>query len=242
MTAEEIRNKIKDLLKDKKKYLGDKDILDTRGEIFYSSYATLINSKVYIVGFNPSKEVKNPWTIKDELETEDKIKERENPNWSAYDADWTGRAKTFQERSKIFIDAMGIPYKKVFATNAFFETTDSSIEINNSHFEIYYPIHDLFISQIKPKVIICIGYGEPSSFSLLKNAFQKDKNKKTTEIETYNCPCCNCVKYKYFDVCDDKGNHKYRVFGILHFSWNNKENIQFAGKKIREYLDEYKNK
>ncbi|MBD64738.1 MAG: hypothetical protein CME62_06000 [Halobacteriovoraceae bacterium] len=195
-----------------------KNYLDLKGAVFYGANNTLKVNDLYIMGINPGGG--------DGTELVPNLKEDimafKNRNICAYtDENWCGgdfycpeKAGThkFQKRIKYLVNLFSHDINSVFGTNLIFRQTQ---DVNNLDFwkeaEAYWPVHDYFISLIRPKLVICIGNSESrSAYSFIKNKFNVE------DIANYRAGHGN-YKIKYTRISIQ--NRETYILGIPHISY-----------------------
>jgi hypothetical protein len=97
---------------------------------------------------------------------------------SAYEAECWGNftkgKSPHQMRVKKLCEMFGYSSADVFAANAIFVRTCDSRGLDASLWQKCWPIHQWFLSIVKPKVVVCLGNGEAlSPFSLLWQACER---------------------------------------------------------------------
>lgn len=181
-----------------RKHLGDNS--NKSGAVLYNGRGTLCKSNegLYIMGFNPGGDP-------DKIETS-VVKSLEDlkENHCAYEDEcWKKNCpkdcqnkehfgiKPHQKKVKLLAEILGYDIRNVFAVNAIFIRSKSqgnpqeSLEI----FKKCWPIHELFLSIVKPKVILCLGNGEVmSSFALLREklALKPDQIRSHGQVKVFS--------------------------------------------------------
>ncbi len=144
--------------------------LDKSGAVLYNGWSTLSERTLYVMGLNPGGDEK------DHLDNTIRKSLIERCwQYSAYEAECWGsfcRGKSpHQMRVKRLCAMFGCSPVDVFAANAIFVRTCNSRRIDPSLWAKCWPIHQWFLSVVKPKVVLCLGNGEGlSPFSLLRQA------------------------------------------------------------------------
>ncbi|MCW7500622.1 hypothetical protein [Leptospira soteropolitanensis] len=100
--------------------------------------------------------------------------------------------------------------------------------VSNFFKECLYPIHKSILEIVKPKLVLCLGHGDQSPFSLFRKAINpKSQPDRDSSGET------NSAYWKYFN---DKGIH---FLGIHHPAWSNRYHKNGLGfKAVVEKIDE----
>lgn len=164
-----------------RKYLGDD--ADKSGAVLYNGWDTLrSNNGLYIMGFNPGGAPNDSKSMIDYLnELKDNHCSYEDECWycsvDCRNAKHFGQ-KPHQKRVKELAQILGHDVRKSFATNAIFVRSKKQDDLKASLklFEKCWKIHQIFLSIIRPKIILCLGNGERSSaFALLKAKFRDNE-------------------------------------------------------------------
>lgn len=196
MSDPEIRNMVMSAIK---QHLG-KDA-EKSGAVLYNGWSTLrLSHGLYIMGFNPGG---NPDTIKKSIiETLEEIREDycsyKDECWhkscreDCRDANHCGKSR-HQTRVTELAKILGCNIRDVFAANAIFirSNNQDSLAEKLSLFENCWPIHQMFLSIVQPRTILCLGNGEGSSaFSLLRQKLssgEKQEGPVKEFIAKYHC-------------------------------------------------------
>ena len=184
-----------------RKHLGNNS--NKSGAVLYNGWGTLCasNEGLCIMGFNPGGDP-------DKIETSvvkslEDIKENhcsyEDECWKC-PKDWDCQnkehfgIKPHQKRVKLLAKILGYDIRKVLAVNAIFIRSTNSKNLqghteSTKLFEECWPVHRLFLSIVKPKVILCLGNGEVmSSFALLREklALKPDQIRSHGQVKVFS--------------------------------------------------------
>jgi hypothetical protein len=212
---------------------------DEKGWVLYSGLDTLRPGKYYLMGFNPAKDDAN------ELLTEHSAMPA---NWSAYTQQcWhcekskcihrdemellkPSALKPHQVRVNRLVKELGLRPEQIFSANAIFVESEGTGELKARSAQLwdaFWPVHQWFLSIVRPETIICLGNGESdSSFDLLRRRAQTwdvvfgSKNYRDGKIVSAMLPLLD-------------GEHlSLKVFGIPHPSL---PGIERAIPRIKEF-------
>lgn len=211
-----------------------KDDADKPGAVLYNGWSTLCKGDLYIMGFNPGGDEKEPTVIQT-------LNDRPDDYCDYNDGDWgNGKGNApHQQRVKRLLEKLRNEDKEaicsVFAANAIFirSTKASDLPDPQDLWKKHWPIHQYFLAIVRPKVIICLGNGDRlSSFSLLR---------AVNEISRKYSFCDEQSKSfrggKYFAarfLLADNESHECTVVGIPHPSRFDfpKNLVEFLKKKL----------
>ncbi len=162
------------------------------GQILYSGIDTLKCGEFYFVGFNPAEDGTNPLLCKAQIHEED---------WSAYTQQcWycplpTGCSKDctkiggkpHQKRVVCIMKELGLEPEKTFATNLIFVQSKTASEVYNLHlFDRCWCVHQRMLAEVRPKYVVCLGYGERlSAYSLLRGRARDPKERGIDPSKTF---------------------------------------------------------
>ncbi len=151
-------------------------IADRPGAVLFSGRNTLVRGSLYVMGWNPGGRTEGPsaenGTIGGSLE-------HVPEDWSSYADevyDRSGQPSELQGRIRTVFEALGADPRQTFATNALFERSPGEEELvqrNDGVWRLWWdhcwPVHQLFLHVVRPRVIVCLGCGpDPSTFELLR--------------------------------------------------------------------------
>ena len=192
-----------DILRDRvisavRQHLGDDS--NKSGDVLYNGWDTLRPSNgLYIMGFNPGGD---PTQIETSVvESLEKL----NDNHCSYKDECWGKScpkdcrnkehfgiKPHQKRVKHLAKVFGYEVEEVFAANAIFirSKTQGHLQKNPDLFKKCWLIHQLFLSIVKPRVILCLGNGwVRSSFALLIKELEIEPNqvRRYGHVKAFSC-------------------------------------------------------
>jgi len=164
--------KKEDLIKIGKEYLPL--ILDKKGELIYSSHETLKKGDIYLLGLNPGGEgyetIEKHLSKLLEKETNSYLDER----WKNEIASWPKGQAPLQIRVDYLLRNLGYKTRDVCESNLIFVTSKSIEDLEYGDFSNFkqlanycWQYHEILMKIIQPKVILCFGNGEKSSYSFL---------------------------------------------------------------------------
>lgn len=204
------------------------------GEVFSSGLSALAPGDYYVMGLNPCGGGNYP-SIKNHVKNWDLINFSGFTDQSWAPEDWKidcykmqqsidcaeRRGKSVHQRAVTrLITAISpeIGVRSIFATNAIFAASRSAKsfreEIGESLAEAFkkcWPIHQYFLSVVRPKVIICLGYGESdSAYSLVRTLAMSDGTIERRH-KGYKCFIGN--------LDTENGTLRPIVLGIFHPSY-----------------------
>jgi RimJ/RimL family protein N-acetyltransferase len=162
--------------------LGD-EYADLSGAVLYNGWSSLRPGPLYLMGLNPGGDpAKITQTVRQSIEA---LQE----NHCAYtDECWIPehrgcRGKSTHQRRVLELIRKFDPHlrrypERVFATNAIFLRSTNTQELKKMKLDDLWgkcwPVHQLFLSIVRPKLILCLGNGNGlSPFSLLRERFSE---------------------------------------------------------------------
>ena len=207
-------------------------ILEQPGAVLFSGWDTLVKGDFYMMGFNPGGDPE--WVAGDGPNDEQTIGaslKRDKPCYN----DWTdahyGPGGTFsplQTRIKSVLDALNAVPGKTFSTNALFtraRVTHAVKEPWQLWWDYCWPVHQLFLATVQPKVILCLGAGPTSAWEFLRITKPLSPGKREYQPTWQNDQDETAVGGKWrpkvtFDLDGDQ-KHTCAVLGLLHPSGRN---------------------
>jgi hypothetical protein len=199
------------------------DMMCMKGQMLYSGRETLRPGTFYFLAFNPVDDGTNPilheWPF-------------DRTNWSAYtDQCWTcglERDCRQHEKERHQVQVIGMMEREfdtvpqeTFATNLIFVESRHAEDIYSRGLcDLFWPIHKRFLSVVRPKYIVCLGYGDPASaFSVVR---RKAVRKEKIQTEGHGVGLWKRFKGT-FDL--EGGTEDITVIGVWHPSYR----IRYAG-------------
>ncbi len=179
-----------------RQHLEKEGLLEEKGCVLYSAFSTLKRGRFYILGLNPGGEDGFGTTIAESFD--------ELPQYTgnAYlDEAWGKYEKKgehpLQRHLKLLMEELGEDLKNVCASNLIFVRSKDQNGIENfvEEAEKCWPVHEMILDIVKPRVIIAFGNGSISPFNFLHS------NK------------INGEKYMEDEIPAKWGNWKCRSFG-----------------------------
>lgn len=234
---------------------------ESKYSIYYSHpLISLKPGDVYFIGLNPAgRPSDGAYDIVDFKH----ILNNNRCNWNAYYCDdWgtgnPGDAKLQKRAKNLLAYVLGIlgPNKeivdenirKIFCTNiSFFRSENSKVlkKYGKDHYDCW-RWHEKFLTEVKPKLILCIGNSETfSSYSYLKGKYAIAKDKKTSSW--YRGACIKFFTFRPPWLSDhhDSKLQKCLAIGVPHMSrfspdliTRNSDNKTFK-EELREVLENF---
>jgi hypothetical protein len=148
-------------------------VLGRAGGILYSAAKTLRPGQLYIMGLNPGGNPENsqPHNIGKSL---DQLPQR---TCNAYiDEAWDSRARQLekgqaplQRRIAFLAQSFGCALEDVCATNLIFMQTRSARDLDfNRDAERCWPVHEMMLAMVRPKLILAFGNSAISPYGYLR--------------------------------------------------------------------------
>lgn len=191
------------------------------GGVLYNGWDSLREGPVYLMGFNPGGNPEQISTsILDSLNgTSDGHCSYEDEAWEWGNVILPQGQHPHQKRVKNLAELLNLKIRSVFAVNAIFQRSEKANTLKGSLelWEKCWPVHQLFLQIVKPKIIICLGNGRRSSFSLLWSKFQS-KNEPVPCVQSGNkLQFLNGKLFRGFVVISETGETLHcLVVGIPH--------------------------
>jgi hypothetical protein len=148
--------------------------IEESGAVLYNGWSTLRRGAIYIMGLNPGGEAESHagHSIKRSLELR-------RSDWCAYEDEcWNEQSKKgatpHQTRVRELATLFHVNIRDAFAVNAIFFRSKDANGLGSSwpqKWDRCWPVHQWFLSTVRPSVIICLGNGagpRPSAFNLLR--------------------------------------------------------------------------
>jgi hypothetical protein len=154
-----------------RQHLGDDS--NKSGGVLYNGWDTLRPSNgLYTMGFNPGGDPDRiePSVVKSLEELKDNHCSYEDECWgksclkNCRNQDHFGNSP-HQKRVKDLAEILGYDIRKVFAANGIFIRSKQQSDLQDDSWELFkrcWPVHELFLSIVQPKIILCLGNGERS--------------------------------------------------------------------------------
>jgi hypothetical protein len=186
-------------------------ILERNGELIYSSHESLKKGDIYLLGLNPGGV--GFITIKDHLDLllEKTTNSYLDESWKNGISEWRKGQAPLQKRVDYLITSLGYETKEVCASNLIFVTSKSANEINYGLAGYCWRFHENILDIIKPKIILCFGISDISSYSFLLSLYQGMEQEFPSGHGGWKC--------KAF-ITQIKGRET-TIIGIPHLSYYN---------------------
>lgn len=186
-------------------------ILERQGELIYSSHESLKKGDVYLLGLNPGGE--GFITIKEHL---DKLLVKTtnsylDESWKNEITEWPMGQAPLQKRVDFLLTELGYKTREVCASNLIFITSKSSNEINYGLAGYCWRFHELLLDIIRPKIILCFGISDVSSYSFLLSLYMGKETKIESGHGKWNCRTFTTIME----------GRKTTIIGIPHLSYYN---------------------
>ncbi|WP_298157822.1 hypothetical protein [Ferrovum sp.] len=179
------------------------------GSILYSAASTLCKGSYYLMGYNPGGDPESiPTTILKSLQG------LPQQSKNAYlDEDWSGYPEgesPFQLRVRYLLCALGEKPEVVCASNLIFARSRSAKErMYPGDADLCWPVHELILDIVQPKVILSIGNSDISAYAYIRNKMGSP-TKHTTPARHGNWS----VRAAHGTI----GSHVMTVIGLPHLS------------------------
>ena len=163
-------------------------VLDRTGCIFYSAARTLTRGDIYILGLNPGGD-SGP-TITQDLDNLSSKKD------NAYlDEKWENRAGSYdpgqaplQRRLAWLAGALGYRLEDLCASNLIFMKSRDATGIDYPRdADICWPVHELVIDIVRPRLILTFGNSAVSPYSYLHQRFGGDEEAIPSGHGSWRC-------------------------------------------------------
>lgn len=149
------------------------ELMSLPGGILYSSYNTLKPGDVYFLGYNPGGEGPDGPTVADRLEA---LPSKTCNDFT--DSEWGETAaagqSTLQLRVKWLLDNLGYSIEDVCSSNLIFAQSRDAKGVPERYADVCWPVHAAILALVKPKLILCCGNSQVSSFGYLHRKFDGD--------------------------------------------------------------------
>lgn len=148
------------------------EIAGCSGAVLYSGADTLVPGNLYVLGLNPGGNADGPKAV---TSTIGQSLRAGLSDWNSYadEAFVPSGPNLLQKRIRTVFEALGADPRRTLTTNALFERTVGANGLTGPHWQQWWkhcwPVHQLFLSVVRPRVIVCLGNGpDPSSYELLR--------------------------------------------------------------------------
>jgi len=201
-------------------------ILDKKGELIYSSHETLKKGDIYLLGLNPGGE--GFITIENHL---NKLLVKETNSY--LDESWKNKITTWpigqaplQKRVDYLLTNLGYKTKDICASNLIFVSSRSSSEINYGLAGYCWRFHESILDIIKPKIILCFGISDISSYSFLLALYSGVESTVKSGHGNWECRAFATLI----------NGRKTTIVGIPHLSYYNIVGKEKVMNWIKTYL------
>ena len=157
-------------------------VLARAGGILYSAAKTLGPGKLYIMGLNPGGDPEN--STHNIGKSLDQLPQRTS---NAYiDEAWDNRSRKhekgqapLQRRIDFLAQSFGCAIEDVCATNLIFMQTHSARDLEfNRDAERCWPVHEMMLAMVRPKLILAFGNSSISPYGYLRQIYSSTKEEK----------------------------------------------------------------
>jgi len=224
-------------IKEVEKLLKDTGLENESGSIIYSGDSTLRKGECYFLGQNPggNAEVYAGDTILNQLLNSGEFNEYLEGYWTGYSG------KLHQSNILMMFKDLNIDVEKTFSTNLSFIRSGNTEKYKRDlkdDYEIFWPIHEYFLSVVKPKTIICNG-AQPKEFFWKKMNILSNSYDELFLDQLYRGRQMKCTSFS--GTIKAKGEKlTLQILSIFHLSkWpyeDYKKGILWLKSKIGEQL------
>lgn len=151
------------------------DVLSESGSILYSSHETLKHGDVYLLGFNPGGAGGNPIEQSINSMLTNIGNSYLDESWENHNGVWTNGEAPLQKRVQWLLENLGLNARDVCASNLIFLQSREASHISFSLAKKCWPVHEIILNIIKPKLIIAFGNSKVSPFGYLHTMFGGDE-------------------------------------------------------------------
>jgi hypothetical protein len=141
------------------------------GAVLYSGHDTLAPGRLYVMGLNPGGDP-DQLTVEGSVIWRSLVRTR--CHWNAYlDDNWRTPTEPtpMQKRVRYLFESLKVEPRRTFTTNAIFtrsRTADGLEGLWSNWWNYGWPVHQLFLRVVRPRLILCLGCGDDSPFGLLR--------------------------------------------------------------------------
>lgn len=148
------------------------------GYVLYSSALTLKPGLAYFMGANPGGEGESGHTIRADLDYwlhRVAGKDCSYLDWSWNDAKYEPGQHPIQRNLQLIAKALGLNIRDVAGSNLVFRATQRQSEVDfNKEAEVCWPVHEVILRIVDPKVVVVFGNGAVSPYEFLHNMARED--------------------------------------------------------------------
>lgn len=196
-------------------------ILEYKGEVIYSSHESIKKGDIYLLGLNPGGE--GSTTINEHLsnlitkETNSYLDEEWDRMINSVRTKLKKGEAPLQKRVDFLLTSLDYNTKEICASNLIFVTSKSADDINYGLAGYCWRFHEALLEIIKPKIILCFGISDISSYAFLHSIYQGIETRINSGHGNWEC--------KAFTTFME--GRKTTIIGIPHLSYYN-----IIGKEI----------
>lgn len=162
------------------------EIGEMPGGVWQSGFSTLRPADIYILGYNPGGSG-GPETVEHSIKNLPGQGDNEYivGEWGSYAAG----EHPFQRRLRFLIEALGYDLQNLPGSNLIFPQSPTSQQMNHKYAALCWPLHEVYLEIIQPKMILTIGNGESkSAFAYLKSRYgAKQVERVASKVSGWGC-------------------------------------------------------
>jgi len=185
------------------------------GSIIYSGDKTLSKGDIYFLGQNPGGNAYRYAgdSIYSQLTTSGEFNEYLEGNWTG------SSGKRHQINIQAMFKELGIDIQETFSTNLSFIRSGDTGQYKRDlkkDYEIFWPIHEYFLSVVKPKIIISNG-AQPREFFKRKMQVDRVSSDEMTMTQLFRGRRQKCTSFKgEIEIYGER--QSLQVLSIFHLS------------------------
>lgn len=151
------------------------DLLNKPGTILYSSHETLKHGDIYLLGFNPGGANGTPLSESIDGMLTKTINAYLDGIWDRNGRPYPKGKAPLQLRVCWLLTSLNVNPSDVCVSNSIFFQSRKATGINFSHAKRCWPVHEVIIKLVQPKLIIAFGNGDTSStYSYIRNHYNRN--------------------------------------------------------------------
>jgi hypothetical protein len=152
------------------------EVLNEKGGLVYSAFATIRAGDVYVMGLNPGGDpAANGMTIGKSLN--DLPDQEGNDYLDKWNNHAPGQAPLQKRMAYILNDVLEVGLEQTFATNLIFRNTRSARDLNlGKEGALYWPVHQTFMRIVQPRLILAFGNSSVSPYAYIHNRCRDDRS------------------------------------------------------------------
>ena len=224
MMAREVMDEVRGLLD--RPWSDTRSLLDASGGVLVSGWDTLRLGAFYVMGLNPGGSEDEVLTLRKSLE-DGRMggNEMGGNEWTAkaYKGSATKPVWTnFQKNVQTVFDKLQVAPNKTFSTNALFVRSPRQAGLVGAWdlwWDHCWPVHQVFLRVVRPRVVVCLGYGGGlSAWELLRHPRRRSGQHYVTHWKLESKEGGVAQGPWREEVCLDLGGetHRCAVLGLPH--------------------------